>query len=68
MCLITKVRGDLAKLERMKIINIITIDVHGRDVVNDFVLYKVTDADSFAWLRQLKFFYELKQDSDMHTR
>ena len=34
--LIKKVRGDLELLERWKIINIITIDVHGRDVVEKF--------------------------------
>jgi dynein heavy chain, axonemal len=66
--LINKVRGDLKKLERMKIINIITIDVHGRDVVESFVSKKVMEAESFAWLSQLKFFYECKSDSDMHTR
>jgi len=32
--LIRKVRGQLSFLERNKIINIITIDVHGRDVVD----------------------------------
>ncbi len=39
--LIRKVRGDLVQLERNKIINIITIDVHSRDVVEKFVLQKV---------------------------
>jgi len=36
--LIKKVRGDLHILERWKVINIITIDVHSRDVVEKFVL------------------------------
>lgn len=39
--LIDKVRTDLHPLERGKIINIITIDVHGRDVVDKFILKKV---------------------------
>ena len=39
--LIKKVRGDLSTLERNKIINIITIDVHSRDVVEKFVIQKV---------------------------
>jgi len=34
--LIKKVRGHLTSLERNKIINIITIDVHSRDVVEKF--------------------------------
>jgi dynein heavy chain len=39
--LIKKVRGELTTLERNKIINIITIDVHSRDVVEKFVIQKV---------------------------
>jgi dynein heavy chain len=52
----------------MKIINIITIDVHGRDIVEKYVLEKIQDPDSFKWLSQLKFVYENKMDSDMHLR
>jgi dynein heavy chain len=44
----------------MKIINIITIDVHGRDIVEKYVLEKIQDPDSFKWLSQLKFVYENK--------
>ena len=51
----------------MKVINIITIDVHGRDCVDDFVIKKVQDSESFQWLKQLKFYYDNK-DQDMHTR
>jgi len=48
--LIKKVRGNLEILERMKIINIITIDVHSRDVVEKFCLQKTQELESFAWL------------------
>lgn len=40
----------MTKLERGKIINIITIDVHGRDVVEKFIVKKITDGESFDWL------------------
>lgn len=53
--LINKVTKPLKRLDRMKIINIITIDVHGRDVVQGFVSSKVQEAEAFAWLSQLKF-------------
>jgi dynein heavy chain len=66
--LITRVRTDLHILERWKIINVITIDVHSRDVVEKFVFQKVQEAESFQWLAQLKFYWENKPDSDMHTR
>jgi len=39
--LIERVRTDLGKDLRVKIITIITIDVHERDVVDDFVIRKI---------------------------
>lgn len=65
--LIRKVRGDLSTLERNKIINIITIDVHSRDVVEKFVIQKVQEPESFNWLSQLKFYWESKE-TDMASR
>ena len=53
--LINKVIKPLERLERMKVINIITIDVHSRDVVQSFVMNKVNEAEGFAWQSQLKF-------------
>lgn len=53
--LIMKVTKPLQILERMKVINIITIDVHGRDVVQNFVTGRINEAESFEWQRQLKF-------------
>ena len=56
--LIERVRNDLSAELRVKIITIITIDVHERDVVDGFVLRKIQDAGSFAWQSQLKFYWE----------
>ena len=53
--LINKVTKPLEILERMKVINIITIDVHSRDVVQNFVNLRVNEAESFPWQSQLKF-------------
>lgn len=46
---------NISKDLRTKIITIITIDVHGRDVVDKFALEKISDPAAFAWQRQLKF-------------
>ena len=45
--LIERVRTDLSKDLRVKIITIITIDVHERDVVDMFVNKKISDQGSF---------------------
>ena len=47
--LIERVRTDLTPEVRIKIITIITIDVHARDVINSFVVQKIQDSSSFAW-------------------
>lgn len=47
--LIERVRKDLSAELRIKIITIITIDVHERDVIEKFVLNKVTDSGAFSW-------------------
>ena len=47
--LIDRVRADLSAELRVKIITIITIDVHERDVVEMFVNKRVSDSGSFAW-------------------
>lgn len=39
--LITRVRQPLTNDQRVKIITIITVDVHARDVVEDFVNKKI---------------------------
>ena len=41
--LINRVRTDLTGEQRVKIITIITIDVHGRDVIERFIKEKITD-------------------------
>lgn len=47
--LIDRVREDLTMDLRIKVITIITIDVHERDVVLSFVNKKIEDIGSFAW-------------------
>lgn len=44
--------------ERTKIITIITIDVHSRDVIEKFAITKVSEVSEFAWQSQLKFAWE----------
>jgi dynein heavy chain len=47
--LIDRVRQDLSNDLRVKIITIITIDVHERDVVEAFVNQKIMSAEAFYW-------------------
>lgn len=47
--LIERVRTDLTKDLRDKIITIITIDVHERDVVIELVDKKIVESSHFKW-------------------
>jgi len=48
---------------RVKIITIITIDVHARDIIEMFVAKKIVDAGQFAWQSQLKFYMEKHREN-----
>ena len=53
--LIKLVLGELKKGDRVKVITIITLDVHARDVVQKLVDDKVEGTDAFLWQQQLRF-------------
>ena len=52
--LIKLVQGKLGKSERKKIITVITMDVHSKDVVHRLVKEKTEGPYSFAWQQQLR--------------
>ena len=62
--LIGRVRGQLSMETRIKVITIITIDVHSRDVINMFVNQRIVEQSHFKWTSQLKFGMEKKNPKD----
>ena len=63
--LIDRVRENLTMDLRIKVITIITIDVHERDVVSSFVNKKIEDIGSFACQWQLKFFWRQEHNDNV---
>ena len=49
---------ELTKDERTKIITIITMDVHSRDVVAKLIEEKSEGPGAFLWQQQLRFFWQ----------
>ena len=49
------VQGELSAGDRVKIITIITIDVHNRDVVTALIKNKVESSIDFKWQSQLRY-------------
>lgn len=52
--LIMMVQGDLSKPVRQKIMCLITMDAHSRDIIDKMVQLNVTRQDDFNWQTQLK--------------
>lgn len=47
-------RGNLSNNDRSKFKTIMIIDVHARDIIEDFVRDSVLDAQEFGWESQLR--------------
>jgi dynein heavy chain len=60
--LIMMVQGDLDKPVRQKIMCMITMDAHSRDILKELVDVGVTQADEFQWQRQLKGMYDSSKE------
>ena len=56
--LIRLVQGELSKGDRVKVITVITIDVHSRDVVSDLIRKKVESSLDFKWQSQLRYYFQ----------
>ena len=49
------INGELTSGDRKKIITLVTIDVHGRDVCNRLTLERCETAECFQWQSQLRY-------------
>lgn len=56
--LIKMVQGDLSKPMRQKIMCLITINTHSRDVIDKLIAENVRKSDEFQWQSQLKFYWD----------
>ena len=62
--LIELVEGDLSKADRTKIIALITMDVHSRDVVERLIKEKAENPTSFIWQQQLRYYWSDNDEMD----
>jgi dynein heavy chain len=57
------VRGKLTKIERKKVIALITMEIHSRDTQDKMIKADCASVDDFEWLMQLRYIYH-KDDPD----
>ncbi|XP_076108254.1 dynein axonemal heavy chain 10-like isoform X2 [Mytilus galloprovincialis] len=60
--LVVQVRSPLSKNDRAKFNSVLIIDVHARDIVDNFVRDSILDAREFEWESQLRFYWEKEPD------
>jgi len=60
--LIIQVRGELVSNDRKKFNSVLIVDVHARDVIENFVRDDVIKSQDFNWESQLRFYW--KKDFD----
>ncbi|PIO34800.1 hypothetical protein AB205_0116410 [Aquarana catesbeiana] len=52
------IRGNLTKILRLKLVALVTVEVHARDVIDKMLKSGCTDVASFEWLSQLRLYWD----------
>ncbi|XP_062301425.1 dynein axonemal heavy chain 2 [Scomber scombrus] len=52
------IRGNLSKVLRLKIVALVTVEVHARDVIDKLAKAGCNDVNAFEWLSQLRLYWE----------
>lgn len=60
--MVTLVRMQLSKLQRILICALLTIDVHARDVTRAIVAKKIESLSDFEWTKQLRYYWDDDED------
>lgn len=52
------IRADLPKILRLKVVALVTVEVHARDVIDKLAKTSSCDVNAFEWLCQLRLYWE----------
>ena len=52
------IRSNLTKIQRLKIVGLVTIEVHARDILEKLVKTGCSDSAAFDWLSQLRLYWD----------
>lgn len=52
------IRTNLTKIQRLKIVGLVTIEVHARDIIEKLIKSGCNDVTAFEWLSQLRVYWD----------
>lgn len=52
------IRGNLNRNQRSKVVALVTIEVHARDVIDKLIRTNTNDVTAFEWLMQLRLYWD----------
>ena len=52
------IRTNLTKIQRLKIVALVTIEVHARDIIEKLIKSGCNDVTAFEWLSQLRVYWD----------
>lgn len=52
------IRGNLTKIQRLKMVVLVTIEVHARDVIEKMIKAGCSEVNAFDWLMQLRLYWD----------
>lgn len=52
------IKGQLTPLNRLKLVTLLTIEIHQRDVIGELIKSNCVTEKDFEWRRQLRFYWE----------
>lgn len=58
------VMTPLAKVDRKKLMALVTIEVHSRDVIEKMIKNECMNPSAFEWLSQLRFYWEQEESGE----
>lgn len=58
------IRQPLERILRLRLVGVITKEVHGRDILERLIKSQTMDVQAFEWQMQLRFYWERSEQSE----
>ena len=59
------IRGKISRQDRSKLVSLVTIEVHARDILDKLQATKTESINDFLWTSQLRFYWDTVEDTCM---